>query len=116
MFNKHSIILLLFVIVKFVLQYLLIHNSFDLHRDEYLHLGQAKQLAWGFDSVPPFTFLLSYIILFYNTKIKNLIPLKGIYDTGPGTPKGAALLQVCIIKSPGGNPWAREKGPVFTTY
>jgi hypothetical protein len=32
---------------KVALQYVLIHPSFDLHRDEYLHLDQADHLAWG---------------------------------------------------------------------
>jgi 4-amino-4-deoxy-L-arabinose transferase-like glycosyltransferase len=63
MLNKKSFILLLFILAKFILQYLLIHPSYDLHRDEYLHLDQAKHLAWGFDSVPPFTSWIAYIIL-----------------------------------------------------
>lgn len=61
--NTRTLILLLFVIAKFVLQYLLIHPSFDLHRDEFLHLDQARHLAWGYDSVPPFTSWISWIIL-----------------------------------------------------
>lgn len=63
MLNKRTIVLLVFVIGKFVMQYLLIDGSYDLHRDEYLHLDQAKHLAWGFDSVPPFTSWVSWIIL-----------------------------------------------------
>lgn len=63
MLNKNTIILAAFVIAKFVLQYALIDSSFDLHRDEYLHLDQAKHLAWGYDSVPPFTSWISWIIL-----------------------------------------------------
>lgn len=63
MLNKKTVILLIFVIAKFVLQYTLIDPSFDLHRDEYLHLDQAKHLAWGYDSVPPFTSWISWIIL-----------------------------------------------------
>lgn len=62
MLNKKTLILSLFVIAKFVLQYILIDSSFDLHRDEYLHLDQAKHLAWGYDSVPPFTSWISWII------------------------------------------------------
>ncbi len=63
MLNKKTIILLLFIVAKFVMQYMLIDNSYDLHRDEYLHLDQGKHLAWGFDSVPPFTSWVSWIIL-----------------------------------------------------
>jgi len=36
--------------------------EYDLQRDEYLHLDQGKHLAWGFQSVPPFTSWISYII------------------------------------------------------
>ena len=60
--NKKSIILLCFIIAKFVLQYLLINPEYDLHRDEYLHLDQANHLAWGYISVPPVTSWISYII------------------------------------------------------
>ncbi|MEP7108095.1 MAG: glycosyltransferase family 39 protein [Ferruginibacter sp.] len=45
------------------MQYFLINPVYDLHRDEYLHLDQAKHLAWGFESVPPFTSWISWIIL-----------------------------------------------------
>ncbi|MDQ3551063.1 MAG: glycosyltransferase family 39 protein, partial [Bacteroidota bacterium] len=57
------LILLVFIITKFILQYVLIHPVYELHRDEYLHLDQAKHLAWGYLSVPPLTSWNSYIIL-----------------------------------------------------
>lgn len=41
----------------------LINPMYDLHRDEYLHLDQAKHLAWGYDSIPPVTSWISWIIL-----------------------------------------------------
>ncbi len=56
-------ILFLLVAIKFVLHYFLIDKGYDLHRDEYLHLDQAKHLAWGYDSVPPVTSWISWIIL-----------------------------------------------------
>jgi hypothetical protein len=61
--NTEFLILLVFVITKFILQYTLIHPVYELHRDEYLHLDQAKHLAWGYVSVPPLTSWNSYIIL-----------------------------------------------------
>src|SRR5436189_4008744 len=61
--SKKTIILLAFIILKFVLQYLLINPEYDLHRDEFLHLDQAKHLAWGYESVPPFTSWISLLIL-----------------------------------------------------
>lgn len=60
---KKTIILLGFIILKFVLQYNLISPEYDLQRDEYLHLDQAHHLAWGYLSVPPVTSWISYIIL-----------------------------------------------------
>ncbi|MEA5401928.1 glycosyltransferase family 39 protein [Arcicella sp. DC2W] len=60
---KKSLILCCFIIFKFVLQSTLIDAGYDLHRDEYLHLDQARHLAWGYLSVPPVTSWFSYIIL-----------------------------------------------------
>lgn len=60
--TKKSLILLAFILLKFFLQYILISSGYDLHRDEYLHLDQGKHLAWGFQSVPPFTSWISYVI------------------------------------------------------
>lgn len=59
---KKTIILIAFIIAKFVIQYLLIDPAYDLHRDEYLHLDQANHLASGYLSVPPLTSWISYII------------------------------------------------------
>ncbi|HYH15640.1 MAG TPA: glycosyltransferase family 39 protein [Flavisolibacter sp.] len=61
--NKKTVILLLFILTKFLLQYWLIDPVYELHRDEYLHLDQGKHLAWGYLSVPPVTSWISYIIL-----------------------------------------------------
>jgi hypothetical protein len=58
-----SLILLLFVLTKFVLHYIIIDPVYDLHRDEYLHLDQGKHLAWGYLSVPPFTSWTSRLIM-----------------------------------------------------
>ena len=61
MSNK-TIILISFIALKFLLQYILISPEYELQRDEYLHLDQANHLAWGYLSVPPFTSWNSYII------------------------------------------------------
>lgn len=61
--KKETILLCTFIIVKIVLQYLLVNPVYELHRDEFLHLDQAKHLAWGFHSVPPFTSWVSWLIL-----------------------------------------------------
>ena len=60
--QKSKLILFGFLIIKFTLQYILIHPVYDLHRDEFLHLDQAHHLAWGYLSVPPLTSWVSYII------------------------------------------------------
>lgn len=62
MWNKKTAILLGFILLKFLIQYNLVSSEYDLHRDEYLHLDQGDHLAWGFQSVPPFTSWISYII------------------------------------------------------
>ena len=61
--SKKSMLLCFFVLTKMVLQYFLLNPEYDLHRDEYLHLDQAKHLAWGYESVPPFTSWISWLIL-----------------------------------------------------
>jgi hypothetical protein len=61
--NKKTALLLFFIILKFVLQYFAIDSSYELHRDEFLHLDLGKHLAWGYQSVPPVTGWISYIIL-----------------------------------------------------
>ena len=60
--TKKAIILSVFILAKFLLQYFLVNSAYDLHRDEYLHLDQANHLAWGYLSVPPVTSWISYII------------------------------------------------------
>lgn len=60
--TKKTSILIGFILLKFLLQYLLFNPGYDLQRDEYLHLDQANHLAWGFQSVPPVTSWISCII------------------------------------------------------
>ncbi|WP_406845322.1 ArnT family glycosyltransferase [Flavobacterium soyae] len=67
--NKKTLILIGFIILKFVLQYVLISPEYDLQRDEYLHLDQANHLAWGYLSVPPVTSWFSYIILLLGNSV-----------------------------------------------
>ncbi|MEN2400871.1 glycosyltransferase family 39 protein [Flavobacterium sp. MC2016-06] len=67
--TKKTLILIGFIILKFVLQYVLISPEYDLQRDEYLHLDQAHHLAWGYLSVPPVTSWFSYIILVLGNSI-----------------------------------------------
>ena len=57
--NTRSLVLVFFVLLKFIIQYFSINPVYELHRDEYLHLDLGHHLAWGYASVPPVTGLLS---------------------------------------------------------
>lgn len=61
--SKKNIVLLTFIILKFVLQFFAINPVYELHRDEFLHLDLGKHLAWGYTSVPPVTAWISFIII-----------------------------------------------------
>lgn len=67
--TKKTIFLISIIILKFLFQFLLISPEYDLQRDEYLHLDQANHLAWGFQSVPPFTSFTSWIIQLFGNAI-----------------------------------------------
>jgi hypothetical protein len=67
--TKKTVILIGFIGLKFLLQFLLLSSEYDLQRDEYLHLDQANHLAWGYLSVPPFTSWTSYIIQLFGGSI-----------------------------------------------
>jgi len=60
---KNYWILFLLVVVKMVLQFLVVNPVYELHRDEFLHLDQAKHLAAGFISVPPLTSWVSFLVM-----------------------------------------------------
>ena len=67
--TRKTILLIGFIILKFVLQYVLLSPEYDLHRDEYLHLDQAHHLAWGYLSVPPVTSWISYLIFLLGNSV-----------------------------------------------
>lgn len=60
--SKKKLLLIGFIIAKFVLQYVLVSPEYELQRDEFLHLDQAHHLSWGYISVPPVTSWISSII------------------------------------------------------
>lgn len=67
--SKKTGLLTFFVILKFILQYFAIDSGYELHRDEFLHLDLGKHLAWGYQSVPPITGWISYIILLLGNSV-----------------------------------------------
>ena len=60
--KKETALLTGIIILKFILHYALVNPVYELHRDEYLHLDQARHLAWGYYSVPPFTSWIAWLI------------------------------------------------------
>lgn len=67
--SKKNLILCFFVLLKIVLQYILVNPEYELHRDEYLHIDQGKHLAWGYESVPPFTSWISRVIMYLGNSV-----------------------------------------------
>jgi hypothetical protein len=67
--TRKSLILVAFILLKFLLQYLLYNPYYDLQRDEYLYLDQANHPAWGYVSVPPVTAWFSAIIQFLGNSV-----------------------------------------------
>ena len=57
-----KLLLPFFIVIKLVLQFALVNPSYDLHRDEFLHLDQGDHPALGYVSVPPITSWTSMII------------------------------------------------------
>lgn len=67
--TKRTLILLGFILTKFLLQYVLSNPHYDLQRDEYLHLDQASHLSLGYLSIPPITSWIAYLIQFLGNSI-----------------------------------------------
>lgn len=67
--DSSVLFLTLVVILKLGLHIFAIDKSFDLHRDEYLHLDLANHLAAGYSSVPPFISWIALLIKFLGNGI-----------------------------------------------
>jgi len=59
--NHHNKLIYFLAIVKFVIPFILVPSFYELHRDEYLYLAEAKHLAWGYMEVPPMLSFLGWI-------------------------------------------------------
>ncbi|MEO5890326.1 MAG: glycosyltransferase family 39 protein [Ferruginibacter sp.] len=108
--SKKTLLLSIFILVKFVVHYFLINPVYDLHRDEYLHLDQGKHLAWGFESVPPFTSWISWVILQLGNGVFWVKFFPALF--------GALTLMVVwkAIEALGGNIFALVLGAVAVTF
>lgn len=108
-FNRNYL-LLAFIVLKFVLEYVLVHPVYDLHRDEYLHLDQANHLAWGYTSVPPLTSWISWLIKALGNTVfwvKFFPALCGVLTT---------ILVWKMIKTLGGGTFALLMGATALTF
>ena len=59
--SRSQIIIVFFALLKFLVPFVLIHSSFELHRDEYLYLADADHMDWGFIEMPPMLALLGWL-------------------------------------------------------
>lgn len=55
-------LLLVFLIAKMVLQFMVVNQVYELHRDEFLYLDQARHLSAGYISVPPLMAWISALV------------------------------------------------------
>ncbi|MFL5811867.1 MAG: glycosyltransferase family 39 protein, partial [Flavisolibacter sp.] len=60
--DRHFLFLLLFMLLKIVLEFLVVNPVYELHRDEYLYLNQSSHPAFGYVSVPPLTAWVGSIV------------------------------------------------------
>ena len=67
--TKKNLLLIAFILLKFVMQYILVNPVYELQRDEFLHLDQANHLSMGYVSVPPVTSWISFIIQLFGNSI-----------------------------------------------
>ena len=108
--SKKTGLLLFFVILKFILQYFAIDSGYELHRDEFLHLDLGKHLAWGYQSVPPVTGWISYIILLLGNSVFWVKFFPALF--------GALTIVVVwkTVETLGGNWFALILGAVAVTF
>ncbi|HWI91137.1 MAG TPA: glycosyltransferase family 39 protein [Flavisolibacter sp.] len=98
------------LVIKVGLQYLLIDPSYDLQRDEYLHLDQGKHLAWGYISVPPVTSWISWLINLFGGGVFWVKFFPALFGTF------TIVIVWKIIKDLGGKTFALALGLVATLF
>ena len=57
----HNKLIYFLAILKFIIPFILVSSFYELHRDEYLYLAEAKHVAWGYMEVPPMLSFLGWI-------------------------------------------------------
>lgn len=58
---KGAWIIILLAIIKFLTPFVLVHQPWELHRDEYLYYAQGQHLALGYLECPPLVGWIAYI-------------------------------------------------------
>ncbi len=63
--NKYDFLLIL-TFLRLILPFLLQHEVYEPHRDEFLYLAEGNHLAWGFMEVPPMLSVFAWITQLVN--------------------------------------------------
>lgn len=107
---RNNMILGFFVLLKLCIHCIIPADGFDLHRDEYLHLDQAHHLDWGFQSVPPVTSWISWIIFQFGNSVFWVKFFPALF--------GALTIVVVwkIIQTLGGGYFARISGALAILF
>ena len=78
---------MLFLLLKFYLQYIAINPVYELHRDEYLYWYPLEKM-----------------------EIRNVVLVKGPWDDDPSRERERTLFETVELIGEIENPYAREKG------
>ncbi|MBX7124117.1 MAG: glycosyltransferase family 39 protein [Cyclobacteriaceae bacterium] len=75
------LLLVAFAAAKMIAQYVLIDASFDLHRDEFLHLDQGYHPDWGYLTVPPLTAWTATVVAWFGGSVFWVKFFPALYGT-----------------------------------
>jgi hypothetical protein len=100
-------------ILKFLLPFLLVHQPWELHRDEYLYYAQGQHLAFGYLECPPLVGWLGYIASLFGGSFFWVKFFPSLF--------GAVMLLVTagMVKEMGGRTYAQvlaALGIIFSAY
>ncbi len=81
-------------LIKLLIPFLLIHNAFELHRDEYLYLADSDHLAWGYIEMPPLLAALGYISKLLGGSVQTVYLWGGLFGAATAILTGAIVLRL----------------------
>lgn len=108
--RKNIWVLVGFIALKFVLQFILLSPEYELHRDEFLHIDQGSHLSWGYLSVPPFTSWTSWLIQWSGNSVFWVKFFPALYGAG------TLALVWFAIRALGGNLFALVLGSMCVLF